>query len=319
MKAYKNLIGGEWVDASDGGTFDNRNPANPDEVLGTFPQVTREDTRRAIAAAREALPDWANTPPPTRGAILDKASRIIDARLDDMAAALTREEGKTLAEARGEVMRARDIFRYYSAEGWRVGGDVLPSNSPGEHFYTQREPLGVVAIITPWNFLVAIPAWKIAPALIYGNAIVFKPASLAPQIGLMLVEAVVEAGVPAGVVNFITGSGSVAGDELISSPDIDGLSFTGSYAVGSDIYAKAVKHLTRVQCEMGGKNPMIVLNDADLELATDLAVKSGFGVTGQACTAASRVIVEEGIADDFVRGLTQAARALVVGDGRKAY
>jgi len=315
VKDFKNLIGGQWEDASDGATLENRNPANPDEVLGTFPIATREDARHAIAAARAALPDWANTPPPTRGAILDRAGQIIDARLDEMATVLTREEGKTLAEARGEVARARDILRYYSGEGWRVGGEVLPSNTSGELLYTKREPLGVVSIITPWNFPAAIPAWKLAPALVYGNTVVFKPASLSPQIGLALVEALVEAGLPAGVINFITGSGRVAGDEMVSSLHIDGISFTGSYEVGAGIYAKAIKNMTRVQLEMGGKNPMIVLNDAKLDLAVEVVVIGGYGVTGQACTATSRVIVEEGIADDFVQELTQAARSLVVGDG----
>jgi acyl-CoA reductase-like NAD-dependent aldehyde dehydrogenase len=206
------LIGGEWVAAADGATFENRNPARPDQLLGTFPVATRDDAKRAIAAAREALPGWANTPPPARGAILDKASQIITARLDQMALALTREEGKTLAEAKGEVTRARDILRYYSGEGWRNGGDVLPNNAQGELLYTRREPLGVVAIITPWNFPIAIPTWKIAPALIYGNTVVFKPASDAPEIGMLLVEALVEAGLPPGVLNFVTGSGRVVGD-----------------------------------------------------------------------------------------------------------
>jgi acyl-CoA reductase-like NAD-dependent aldehyde dehydrogenase len=314
MKDYKNLIGGQWVDASDGATFENRNPANPSEVLGTFPRATQEDTHRAIAAAQEALPEWASTPAPIRGAILNEASQIIAARLDEMAKALTREEGKTLAESRGEVARTRDIFRYYSGEGWRMGGTVLPSNTNGELLYTKRESLGVVSVITPWNFPVAIPAWKIAPALAYGNTVVFKPASLAPQIGLMLVEALVEAGLPAGVINFVTGSGSVVGEIMVSSPHVKGISFTGSYSVGVDIYSKAVKNMSRVQLEMGGKNPLIVLKDADLNLAVELAVKGGFGVTGQACTATSRVIVEEVIADDFVQVLTEAARSLVVGD-----
>lgn len=315
MQAYKNLIGGQWVDSSDGKTFKSENPAKKDEIIGEFPSATKEDTRRAIDAAREALPGWANMPPPARGAILDKASRILEARLDEYAAILTREEGKTKAEATGEVARARDIFRYFAGEGWRVGGNVLPSNTDGELLYTRREPLGVVALITPWNFPIAIPAWKMAPALAYGNTVVFKPASLAPHSGLILVEALVEAGLPAGVVNYITGSGRSVGDELVSSPQVNGISFTGSYSVGAGIYEKAIKNMTRVQLEMGGKNPMIVLNDADLNLAVKLAVAGGFGLTGQACTATSRVIVEERVADEFAAALTQAARNLVVGDG----
>ncbi len=315
MKVCKNLIGGEWVDASNGATFETRNPAHPDEILATFPLATQEDARRAIAAARAALPAWADTPPPQRGMILEKASQIIDVRLEEITTTLTREEGKTLAEARAEVVRARDIFRYFSGEGWRMKGDVLPGSIKGELLYTRREPLGVVSIITPWNFPIAIPAWKIAPALVYGNTVVFKPASYAPETGLRLVEVLVEAGLPPGVINFVTGTGRVVGDEMVSSPQINGISFTGSYAVGTGIYAQAIKNMTRVQLEMGGKNAMVVLNDARLELAVDLAVRGGFGLTGQACTATSRVIVEAGIADEFAEGLTAAARNLVVGDG----
>jgi aldehyde dehydrogenase (NAD+) len=228
---------------------------------------------------------------------------------------LTREEGKTLAEAKGEVLRARDIFRYFSWRGWRISGATLPGMTTNELLYTRREPLGVVSIITPWNFPIAIPAWKIAPALIYGNTVIFKPASDAPHAGMLLVEALVEAGLPPGVINFVTGSGSVVGDELASSPDINGLSFTGSYNIGNGIYGQAIKNLTRVQLEMGGKNAMVVLNDAKLDLAVDLAVKGGFGLTGQACTATSRIIVEQGIANAFVQALTEAARSLKVGDG----
>ncbi len=315
MQTYKNLIDGAWVDSSNGATITIENPAKKGEIIGSFPSATQEDTQKAIEAARAALPGWANMPPPARGVILDKASRILDARQDEYAAILTREEGKTKTEALGEVTRARDIFRFYAGEGWRMGGDVLPSNVSGELLYTRREALGVVALITPWNFPIAIPAWKMAPALIYGNTVVFKPASLTPHSGLILVEALVEAGLPAGVVNFITGSGRTVGDVLVSSPLINGVSFTGSYSVGSGIYEKAIKNLTRVQLEMGGKNPMIVLNDGDLDLAVKLAVAGGFGLTGQACTATSRVIVEERVADEFVNALTQAARNLVVGNG----
>lgn len=315
MQPFQNLIGGQWVASSDGATFENRNPANPNELLGLFPMATRDDARRAIAAAREALPRWANLPGPERGTILDRASRLIEARTDELAATLTREEGKTLAEAKGEVQRARDIFRYYAGEGWRAGGAVLPSNQEGALLYTRREALGVVSIITPWNFPIAIPAWKIAPALAYGNTVLFKPASDTPETALRLVEILQEAGLPPGVMNFLTGSGSVVGGELVSNPEVSGISFTGSYGVGAGIYAKAVPNMTRVQLEMGGKNPLVILNDADLSLAVGIAVRGGFGLTGQACTATSRVIAEEGIASRFVQALSDAARALVVGDG----
>jgi aldehyde dehydrogenase (NAD+) len=318
MQQYQNLIGGEWVDATGGALFENNNPAHKDEVIGAFPSASKEDTRRAIEAANTAAKEWANMPPPARGVILDKASRIIESRADDFATALTREEGKTRAEAMIEVTRARDIFRYYAGEGWRMGGDVLPSNVSGELLYTRREALGVIALITPWNFPLAIPAWKMAPALAYGNTVVFKPASLAPHSALLLIEALVDAGIPKGVVNYITGSGRSVGDELVTSPNVQGISFTGSYSVGVGIYEKAIKNMTRVQLEMGGKNPMIVLDDANLDLAVRLAVTGGFGLTGQACTATSRVIVTEGIADEFARELTNAARNLKVGDGLEA-
>jgi aldehyde dehydrogenase (NAD+) len=314
MVRYKNYIAGEWVDSSDGKTIENYNPANG-ELLGTFPSATADDASHAIAAAKAALPKWANFPGPNRGAILDKASQIIAARTDELAETLTREEGKTLTEAKGEVTRARDIFKYYAGEGFRAGGDVIPPNTPDTLLFTKREALGVVAIITPWNFPIAIPAWKIAPALAYGNTIVFKPASLVPHTALKLVEILVEAGLPPGVINFVTGSGSSVGNTLAENKDINGLSFTGSYSVGTGIYAKTAKNLTRTQLEMGGKNPMIVLNDARLDLAVDLAVRGGFGLTGQACTATSRVIVEEKIANDFARALTEAARNLKVGNG----
>ena len=314
MTTYKNLIAGEWVESASGETFENYNPANG-ELLGHFPSATTEDTQRAIAAANEALSGWANTPPPARAAILDKASKIIDRRGDEFAKALTSEEGKTLGEARGEVNRARDIFSYAAGEGWRMGGQTLPSNTPGELLYTRREPLGVVALVTPWNFPVAIPAWKMAPALIYGNTVVFKPASLSPHIGLLLVEALVEAGIPAGVLNFVTGSGRSVGNTLVGSKDVDGVSFTGSYSVGMGIYGQAMQNLTRVQLEMGGKNPTVVLKDAEISQAVALTVAGGFGVTGQACTATSRVIVEDSVADKFAAALTDAARNLRVGNG----
>ena len=315
MKIIKNLINGQWVESASGATARTCNPAKTTEEVSVYPLSALKDAQQAIEAACEAFPKWAQTPPPQRGAILDKAGQIIDARQEDMARALTQEEGKTFTEAKGEVIRARDIFKYFGGEGWRVGGQVLPSNTPNELLYSKREPLGVVTIITPWNFPIAIPAWKIAPALVYGNAVVFKPAFQTPLIASLLVEALVEAGLPAGVLNFITGRGAEIGDEIVANKIIQGISFTGSYQVGTGIYAKAIPNLTRVQLEMGGKNPMVVLNDADLGLAVKLAVTGGFGLTGQACTATSRVIVEEGIAAPFVDALAQAARTMKVGDG----
>jgi len=315
MDAYRNLIGGDWVGASGRATFETRNPARGDEVLGTFPSAGVADAAQAVAAAAEAFPAWRATPAPTRGAILFRAAELLDERFDDISATLTREEGKTLAEAKGEVTRARDILRYFGGEGWRLGGDVLPANTADAMLFSRREPLGVVAVITPWNFPIAIPAWKIAPALAYGDTVVFKPASATPLTALRLVECLQDAGLPAGVLNLVTGSGATVGDALAGDPIVRGLTFTGSYATGAGIYARAAEHFARVQLEMGGKNPTIVLDDADLELAVKLAVMGGFGLTGQSCTATSRVIVEDGIADRFAAALAEAAAALQVGDG----
>lgn len=314
VESYPNLIGGEWK-VSTGSTLENHNPADYREIVGLFPLATLEDTKDAIESARAAFPVWAKTPAPARGAILDKASQILAARLDEIATTLTREEGKTLAEAKGEVARARDIFKYYAGEGWRYSGQVLPSSVDNELLYTRREPLGVVSIITPWNFPIAIPAWKIAPALIYGNTVVFKPSEEAPLTALMLVKVLVEGGLPPGVINFLTGDGTLIGREMTSNPYINGISFTGSYDVGTKVYQNTVKNMARVQLEMGGKNALVILKDANLDLAVDLAMRGGFGLTGQACTATSRVIVEEEIADAFVSELTQATKNLVVGNG----
>jgi aldehyde dehydrogenase (NAD+) len=313
-KLYSNLINGNWH-APGAAVLQNHNPADYNEVIGFFPMATLEDTKQAIASARAALPAWAKMPAPARGVILDKASQILTARLDEIATTLTREEGKTLAEAKGEVTRARDIFKYYAGEGWRIGGEVLPSSVKDELLYTRREPLGVVSIITPWNFPIAIPAWKIAPALIYGNTIVFKPAEDAPLTALLLVEALVESGLPAGVINFLTGDGALIGTEMASNPNVNGISFTGSHTTGTKVYQNVIKNMARVQLEMGGKNALVILKDADLELAVKLAITGGFGLTGQACTATSRIIVAEEIADAFVFALTTATKNLKVGNG----
>ncbi len=315
MKYAKLLINGEWVEATGGDRYEHTNPANLNETVGSFAKGTAEDVRSAVAAAQAAAPGWAALPPPQRGAILDKASHILDARLNETAATLTREEGKTLAEAKGEVMRARDILRYFAGEGWRMGGETYPSIAPGELLYSRREPLGVVAVVTPWNFPIAIPAWKISPALIYGNTVVFKPAKHGELTALALVEALVDAGLPPGVLNYITGPGAAIGDALTGSPLINGVSFTGSVSVGTHIYELAMKNLTRVQLEMGGKNPTVVLDDADLDLAVDIVARSSFGLTGQACTATSRVIVQNGIADRFAQAISETARKWVVGNG----
>jgi aldehyde dehydrogenase (NAD+) len=314
IKSYPNLINGRWKTTNDT-LLEDRNPADYHEIIGLFPRATLDDAKSAIQAARSAFPAWAMTPAPARGAILEKASQILTARLDEIATVLTREEGKTFAESKGEVTRARDIFKYYAGEGWRYGGQVLPSSVNDELLYTRREPLGVVSIITPWNFPIAIPAWKIAPALIYGNTIVFKPAEDAPYTAMLLVEALVEAGLPSGVINFLTGDGALIGTEMTSHPSVNGVSFTGSYSTGTKIYQNAIKNMARVQLEMGGKNALVILKDANLDLAVKLAMTGGFGLTGQACTATSRIIVEEEIADAFVSALITATKNLKVGNG----
>ncbi len=315
MDHFMNFINGEWVEALSGDRSMTHNPARISEELGTFPKCSAQDVERAIGAAQDAFSTWAATPAPARGAILLKASQLLEARLQETAQAMTREEGKTLAESRAEVGRAVEILRFFAGEGWRSGGAVYPSSVAGELLYSRREPLGVVSIITPWNFPIAIPAWKIAPALVYGNTVVFKPAGHGEQSGLALVQAFADAGLPPGVLNFITGPGSVMGQALVSSPTVKGVSFTGSHPVGTHIYTQAIPNLSRVQLEMGGKNPMVVLDDADLDLAVTLAARSGFGLTGQACTAASRIIVQNGIADRFRTGLEAIARKWVIGDG----
>ena len=315
MKSIKILIAGKWVEASDRARCRNRNPANLDEFNAAFPLATVEDASRAVEAAKQAQKAWSELPPPSRGEFLDKASHMINARSEELATLITREEGKTLSESRAEVDRARDIFRYFAGEGWRHGGSVYPANMKGEMLYSKREPLGVVTIITPWNFPIAIPAWKIAPALIYGNTVVFKPAKYGSLVGLALAEALVEAGLPPGVLNCVTGEGGKLSGALVENPSVNGISFTGSYSVGTHIYSRAIKNLTRVQLEMGGKNPLVIMDDADLKLAVDLVVRGGFGLTGQACTATSRVIVHQGIVKQFSMALQEAAHSLKVGNG----
>ncbi|HZQ06742.1 MAG TPA: aldehyde dehydrogenase family protein [Anaerolineae bacterium] len=314
MKFY-NLIAGEKISNSD--WFERRNPANTDEVVAEFPKADAKTTNQAIEAASDAFSNWAATPAPTRGDILFRAAELIEQRADALAETMTREEGKTLAESRGEVIRSRDIIRYFAAEGRRMSGETLPSDRKDSMLFTRREPLGVVGIITPWNFPMAIPAWKLAPALVAGCTVVFKPASLVPLMGLRLVEIFHEAGLPKGVLNFVVGSGATVGDAIVTNPKVKGISFTGSHAVGHEIHQKAAPEMTRTQLEMGGKNPLIVLNDGDINLAVNMAISAGFGLTGQACTAASRVIVQRGVLDEFTEKFAAKARAIAVGNGVK--
>lgn len=312
-RQYANLIGGESVGARSGKVYQTRNPADTRETVAEYPLSAQEDAQAAIDAAQKAFPAWSAMTPVARGRILSKASQILEARKAELAELLTREEGKTLVESQGEVQRAIDIFRFFGGISYTLGGQTIPHDLPGNLLYTVRQPLGVVALITPWNFPIAIPAWKMAPALVSGNSVVIKPASPAPAMTLELAKALSEAGLPKGVLNVVIGEGRAVGGELASNPAVVALSFTGSYAVGNQIHQQLASRMARAQMEMGGKNPTIVLADADLELAATLVAKAGFGLTGQACTATSRAIVERSVLDAFVDKLVAKAKAIKVG------
>ncbi|MCI0745379.1 MAG: aldehyde dehydrogenase family protein [Verrucomicrobia subdivision 3 bacterium] len=312
---YSNFIGGDWVGSRSGKTLQTVNPADTREVVAQYPASASEDARQAIEAAKAAYTGWAATTPVARGRVLSKASQVLETRKAQLAELLTREEGKTLAESTGEVQRAIDIFRFFGGISYTLGGQTIPHDLPNNLLYTVRQPLGVVGLITPWNFPVAIPAWKLAPALVSGNAVVIKPASQAPALTFELAKALQEAGLPKGVLNVVAGDGRSVGGELAANPNVVALSFTGSYSVGEQIYQQLARRMARSQMEMGGKNPTIVLADADLDLAATLVAKAGFGLTGQACTATSRAIVERSVLEPFIERLTAKARALKVGNG----
>jgi len=318
MRKYLNFIAGEWVPAHSGKTYQNNNPADRREAVAEYASGGREDAQDAIQAAAKAFPGWAATTPVARGRVLSKASQILESRKAELAELLTREEGKTLVESTGEVQRAIDIFRFFGGVSYMLGGQTIPHDLPNNLLYTIRQPLGVVGLITPWNFPIAIPAWKLAPALVTGNAVVLKPASQAPALTLELAKALAEAGLPKGVLNVVVGDGRAVGGELAVNAGVVALSFTGSYPIGQQIYKQLAERMARSQMEMGGKNPTIVLADADLELAANLVAKAGFGLTGQACTATSRVIVEKTVAEAFTEKLVSKARALKIGNGLTA-
>src|SRR6266480_3791174 len=292
-QTFKNYINGEWVGGAK--TFENRNPANTDEVVGLFSKGTAQEVADAAAAAAAAFPAWAAMPAPARGNLLYKAADILDRKFDQLGAEMTREEGKTLPEAKGEVRRAINIFRYFGGEGSRMPGMLVPSERDRVHMFAIRKPIGVVGLVTPWNFPSAIPAWKLAPALICGNTVVLKPASAAPLSAWRIVEALHEAGVPKGVINFVAGSGGELGQALVDAKPLKAVSFTGSCQIGQWLHTEASKRRLRIQLEMGGKNPTIVLADADFGAAVENTVNAAFFSTGQKCTATSRVIVEDAI------------------------
>ena len=318
MAAHKNYIGGKWVESVTGKTYPVHNPAHTDQVVGEFQTSGAEDTLTAVAAAKEGLVTWTNTPAPARANIIYKALEILGRRAEELAETITIEEGKPIADARGEVKRAMAIMEYAAGEGRRMFGYTTPSELPDTVAYTVRRPLGVVGIITPWNFPLAIPAWKIAPALICGNALVFKPASATPLSAVKLMEIFEEAGLPPGVLNLVTGPGGQVGTALVESPDVKGISFTGSTEIGTELYSESAKRLKKVQAEMGGKNAVIVLSDADMDKAMNGIVQGAFGSTGQRCTATSRVIVEEDVYDRFMTELIERTSKLIIGDGLDA-
>ncbi|WP_423067333.1 aldehyde dehydrogenase family protein [Devosia sp. CN2-171] len=308
---HQNLINGEWV-GGDG--VDNINPSNTNEVVGVYARATVEDTLNAIAAAKAAFPAWSRSGIMERWGVLSKTAHEIFARKDELGALLSREEGKTLAEGIGEVTRAGQIFEFFAGEVLRLTGESVPSVRPGVGVEMTREPMGVVGIITPWNFPIAIPAWKIAPALAYGNTVVFKPADLVPGCSWAIVEMLNRNGLPKGVLNLVMGKGSVVGQTMLDSKDIVAQTFTGSVNTGRRVAEASVKVMRKFQLEMGGKNPTIVLDDADLAVAVETTAQSAFYSTGQRCTASSRLIVTEGIHDKFVAALTERIRNLKVGD-----
>jgi aldehyde dehydrogenase (NAD+) len=315
MTIYQNLIAGEWVgsDASK-----NINPSDTNDVVGMYAQGSAEDAKQAIAAAKAAFPAWSRSGILERHAILRKASDEILARKEELGALLAREEGKILPEAIGEVTRAAQIFDFFAGEALRLTGELVPSARPNIGVEITREPLGVIGIITPWNFPIAIPAWKIAPALCYGNTVVFKPADLVPGCGWAIVDILHRAGLPKGVLNLVMGRGSVVGQAMLDSPDLAGITFTGSTGTGKRVALASIEHNRKFQLEMGGKNPMVVLDDADLNVAVEAAANSGFFSTGQRCTASSRLIVTEGIHDKFVAALTEKLKTLNVDNAMKA-
>jgi acyl-CoA reductase-like NAD-dependent aldehyde dehydrogenase len=308
----RHLIDGAWDGTP---TRERTNPARPDDVVSIAAVADAAVVDRAIAGADRARAGWAATPAPERGGILLRAAEVLEGRLTDVATDLTREEGKTLQEATGEVRRAAAILRFFGSEGWRIGGQTYPSATRDVLIYGRREPMGIVLAVTPWNFPIAIPAWKIAPALIAGNAVILKPAGQTPATAAHLVAALVDAGIPNGVLGLVLGSGAEIGDRLVDDPRVAAITFTGSVRVGSGLYERAAPRRARVQLEMGGKNAIVVLDDADPDEAARIVATGGFGLTGQACTATSRVICQRGIAPRFVDALVEESRRFAPGDG----
>ena len=315
VPVFRHFIAGAWVDGVSGETFESLNPADRRDVIGRFQAGTAADAAMAIKAAETAYPGWRAMPAPKRGEILFRFAELMAGQKERLARAMTREMGKVLAEARGDVQEGIDIAYLMAGEGRRMFGDTVPSELPDKWAMSIRQPIGVAGIITPWNFPMAIPCWKMMPALVTGNTVVFKPASDTPHCATLLVELMAEAGFPPGTVNLVTGSGADVGDAIVDSPDVPVISFTGSSVTGKRIAERAGRRLKRVSLELGGKNGVVVLRDADLDLATDGILWSAFGTTGQRCTACSRVIVERAVLDPLLERLEARARTLRLGSG----
>ncbi|HMU34933.1 MAG TPA: aldehyde dehydrogenase family protein [Pyrinomonadaceae bacterium] len=318
MTIYRSYIAGKWIDSTSGKRVPNINPADTRDIIGESEQATREETRLAIEAAYAAFKDWRQTPAPARGRILMKAVRLLEDQKEELAQMLTREEGKTISEARGEVTRGTNVVEFCSGETRRNNGETIASELPANFAYTIKQPHGVVGLITPWNFPVAIPLWKIAPALAAGNTIVFKPATNTPATAVRLMEIFTEAGVPAGVMNLVLGSGGEVGDELAKHAAVRAISFTGSTEIGLKLYEQIARRGIPFQAEMGGKNPVVVLEDCDIDLAVEHTANGAFGSTGQRCTAGSRAIVQSSIADEFVEKIVKRAKSFKLGAGADA-
>ena len=315
METYFNHINGEWTESSTAERFDNRNPANWNEIIGTFPKSDKKDVDEAVRSARSAYSGWRLTPAPKRGEYLKVVGDIMTERKEELARLMTREMGKVLKETRGDVQEGIDTAYYAATEGRRLFGHNAPSEMPNKVNLTFRMPIGVAGIITPWNFPMAIPTWKIFPALVCGNTVVFKPASDTPATATEFVKILLEAGIPPNVVNIVHGTGSGVGAPIVNHPDINVISFTGSSAVGKSIAASCGTQLKRVSLELGGKNAQIVMDDADLDLALDGVLWGAFGTTGQRCTATSRLILHKGIYDTFIDKLVVRTEALKLGNG----
>ena len=313
MEEYGMYIDGKWVPSVSGEVFETKNPTNG-EVLATFPAGTKEDVLKAIDAAERAFPAWKKVPPPRRGEILLRAAQIMRQRKEELGTLISKEMGKVLSEGKGEVQEGIDFFEYIAGEGRRLLGETTPSELPNKFCMTVRQPVGVAGCITPWNFPISIPCWKIGAALISGDTIVFKPASITPLCAAKLVEILIEAGVPAGVINFVTGSGSVVGREIAENPRVRVVSFTGGVPTGIDIYSRAAKLLKPVHLELGGKNPQIVMDDANIDLAVDGVLFGAFGTAGQRCTATSRLIIHKNVYNEVMDKLLARVKAMKMGD-----